>query len=194
MRIQGSADHDTRGLDAYFTPVEAVQALLLLEGDRLPQYIWEPAAGNGGIVKPLQASGRSVQGSDIYDYGAGYAIADFLTTAAAPSIEGIVTNPPFMLAEAFAAKAIREVPYVALLLRTNWLIEGTKRGRWLDRNEPTCVWMSAQRLPMMHRYGWDGKRSTSNTPYCWAIWQRGAQREFSRRFYWRELISTAEAA
>jgi hypothetical protein len=181
------------GPDAYFTPVEAVQALLLLEGDRLPSRIWEPAAGDGAIVKPLQASGRRVFGSDIHDYGAGYAVADYLA-AAAPSVEGIVTNPPYMLAEAFAAKALREVPYVALLLRTNWLIEGAARGRWLDGHEPQRVWMSAQRLPMMHRHGWVGKRSTSNTPYCWAIWQRGAQREPWQRFYWRELLRTAEAA
>jgi hypothetical protein len=189
MKIQSSAGHDIRGLDAYFTPPEATQALLALEGG-LPARIWEPAAGDGAIVNPLLASGRAVVSSDIYDYGAGFAVADYLT-AAMPSVDGIVTNPPFMLAEAFAAKAIREAPYVALLLRTNWLIEGAKRGRWLDTHEPNRVWMSATRLPMMHRYGWEGKRSTSNTPYCWAVWQRGAQYEPWRRFYWRDLIRAA---
>lgn len=194
MRIQSSADHDTRGLDAYFTPPEAVQALLLLEGHRLPSRIWEPAAGDGAIVKQLQASGRRVDGSDIFDYGAGYGVADFLAASPSPAIEGVITNPPFMLALDFAAKALGEVPYVALLVRTNWLIEGSTRGRWLDRHEPQRVWMSAQRLPMMHRYGWTGKRTTSNTPYCWVVWQRDAQREPWQRFYWRDLLRTEAAA
>lgn len=190
MRIQSTADFGARGLDAYFTPVEAVQSLLLLEGDRLPRRIWEPAAGDGAIVKPLLASGRFVVASDIFDYGAGYDVCDYLTAVLLGHVDGIITNPPYKKAEAFAAKAISEVPYLALLVRTNWLIEGLKRGKWLDLHEPSRVWMSAQRLPMMHRYNWPGKRSTSNTPYSWAIWERGAKREFWQRFYWRELLGT----
>jgi hypothetical protein len=188
VRIQSSADFSTRGLDAYFTPPEAVLSLIILEGDRLPRRILEPAAGDGAIVNPLLASGRFVVASDIFDYGAGYEVLDYLVASPLAYIEGLVTNPPYKLAEAFAAKAIKEVPYVALLVRTNWLIEGFKRGKWLDLHEPTRVWMSAQRLPMMHRHQWTGKKTTSNTPYSWAIWERDAKREFWQRFYWRELL------
>jgi hypothetical protein len=35
-------------------------------------------------------------------------------------IQGIITNPPFRLAGRFAPKAVGEVGYVALLLRTNF--------------------------------------------------------------------------
>jgi hypothetical protein len=75
MRIQSTRDFSERGLDAYFTCPEAIESLILLEGDRLPQRIWEPAAGDGAIVKPLRARGphrarvRIVHASDIEDYG-----------------------------------------------------------------------------------------------------------------------------
>jgi hypothetical protein len=69
MRVQSTHDFSERGLDAYFTCPEAIEALILLEGDRIPQRIWEPAGGNGAIVLPLQATGRTVLASDIHDYG-----------------------------------------------------------------------------------------------------------------------------
>jgi len=41
---------------------------------------------------------------------------------------------------------------------------------------------------MMHRHNWSGKRSSSNTPHAWAVWQRGAQREFPQLFDWKEVL------
>ncbi len=192
MRIQSTADFSKRGLDAYFTCCEAIQSLILLEGDRLPRRIWEPAAGGGAIVIPLRASGRFVFASDIFDYGlSGCALLDYRTTPVPHNIEGLVSNFPFRWAQLFLQKALPEVPYVALLLRTNFVVEGDKSSRWLDAHEPTRVWHSAERLPMMHRYQWQGKRSTSNTPYSWAVWERGAKREFPARFYWKDLLGVA---
>lgn len=159
MRIQSTADFSKRGLDAYFTCCEAIQSLILLEGDRLPRRIWEPAAGGGAIVIPLRASGRFVFASDIFDYGlSGCALLDYRTTPVPHNIEGLVSNFPFRWAQLFLQKALPEVPYVALLLRTNFVVEGDKSSRWLDAHEPTRVWHSAERLPMMHRYQWQGKR------------------------------------
>src|SRR5215467_1207420 len=132
IRIQTSHAHDERGLDAYFTCTEAVQAFLRLEGDHLPSCIWEPAAGDGAIVKPLRKAGRIVFASDIADYGlGGCEIDDYLTTPVINGVEGIVTNPPYQLAQEFAKKAIADVPYVALFVRTNWVMEGAARGKWL---------------------------------------------------------------
>jgi len=127
---------------------------------------------------------------DIYDYGKvpGVLVVDYLTTPQLRAVDGVVTNPPYRLAQAFAQKALSEAPYAALFVRTNFLMDAERRGKWLDLHEPTRVWMSAQRLPLMHRHGWTGNRSTSNTPYCWCIWERGAEREFPRRFYWKELL------
>ena len=74
-------------------------------------------------------------------------------------VEGVVTNPPYRYVQRFAERAL----YVALLLRTNFLMDAEDRGCWLDRNEPTPADYLLLRLPMMHREGWTGKRSSSNT-------------------------------
>jgi hypothetical protein len=47
-------------LDPYFICDEAIDSLIALEGNRLPQKLWEPAAGDGAIVRSLRATGRSV--------------------------------------------------------------------------------------------------------------------------------------
>jgi hypothetical protein len=69
VRIQSSHHHTDRGLDPYFSPPEATASLLGIEAEHLPKRIWEPAAGDGAIVRPLQAAGFTVMASDIVDYG-----------------------------------------------------------------------------------------------------------------------------
>ena len=172
MRIQSSHPQDARGLDPYFTPVEAVLALLDIEPS-IPKRVLEPAAGDGAIVRPVRAAGFYVVAQDIRDYGlADCTIADYLTTPIPTgSFGAVVTNPPFKRAEEFARKAITEVPYTALLLRTNFL-ESNSRLPFFRRSLPTRVWISSRRLPMMHRHGWDGPKAPSNTCYAWFIWDR----------------------
>src|SRR3954464_15396993 len=159
MRIQSSHPRADRGLDAYFSPPEAVARLVHIERGRLPGCIWEPAAGDGAIVRPLQAAGFDVVASDIADYGLPGCRTgvDYLEAVPPAGVEGIVTNPPYKLASQFVEKALNEVPYVALLLRTNFL-ESTNRLRFFRTHEPARVWISSRRLPMMHRYGWEGPR------------------------------------
>src|SRR5262249_49008947 len=140
--------------DAYFSPPEAAVSLLHIEDKYLPEYIWEPAAGDGAIVRPFQAAGFTVIASDIVDYGlAGCTIIDCLKAEPIHEIQGVVTNPPYKLAVQFAEKALREVPYLALLLRTNFL-ESTARLPFFHRCQPARIWISSRRLPMMHRHGW----------------------------------------
>jgi hypothetical protein len=189
MRIQSSHNFGARGLDAYWTCIEAVLSLPVLEAGRIPRRILEPAAGTGAIVMPLRDAGHIVTASDVYDYGLpGCLIMDYLTAALPLGIEGIITNPPFCLAEAFLRKALSEVGYVALLVRTNFVMEGVRRMSFLQANPPTRLRLSARRLPMMHRHNWTGKRSSSNTPHAWAVWQRGAKREFPQLFDWKEEL------
>jgi hypothetical protein len=142
VRIQSRNAYDDglEDLDPYFTCREAIDCLILLEGGRLPRRIWEPAAGDGAIVVPLLASGRFVVASDIHDYGLpGCGVLDYLTAPPLRHIEGIVTNPPFCKALEFAENALAEVPYVALLVRTNFILEDDRwglRARALARSAP----------------------------------------------------------
>ena len=185
MRIQSRHPLAARGPDAYFTPPEATKALLKLE--KLPHLIWEPACGDGAITKVLIAAGHAVRSTDLYDYGWGESGVDYL---AAPSwtAEAIVTNPPYILAEEFLSKALNDAPYVAFLLRTNFL-ESVSRLRMFRKFPPIRVWISSRRLPMMHRHGWNGPRNGSNVCYAWFIWERGyAGAPSIGWFDWREVV------
>ena len=95
-----------------------MHALVHVEGERLPQVLWEYGAGTGNIVTALRQSGRTCYASDIYGgYGfPGTKIEDYRDAVPEWDVEGIVTNPPFNLALEFLKKSISEVPYVAYLL------------------------------------------------------------------------------
>lgn len=189
MRIQSSHDHAARGLDAYFSPPEAVASLIGIEADRLPKRILEPAAGDGAIVRPLRKAGHTVIASDIADYGLDDCRTgvDYLKAKPISGVGGVVTNPPYKLAVQFAQKAIREAPYLALLLRTNFL-ESTSRLKFFREYQPARIWISSRRLPMMHRLGWEGPRAPSNTCFAWFVWDREeAQKRIVDWFDWRDF-------
>ena len=97
-----------------------------------------------------------------------------------------MTNPPFKLAVRFAEKAISEVPYLALLLRTNFL-ESTARLKFFRKNPPARIWISSRRLPMMHRHGWQGRRAPSNTCHAWFVWdEQSKQKSAMHWFDWKD--------
>ncbi len=200
MRIQSSHCHKDRGLDAYFSPPEAVYSLIGIENSNIPRCIWEPAAGDGAIVRPLASAGIKVIASDIADYGLENCSSgiDYLKSKPKPGVGGIVTNPPYKLAVKFADKALREVPYLALLLRTNFL-ESTSRLPFLQRHEPARVWVSSRRLPMMHRHGWQGPRAPSNTCFAWFVWDAHSSEKCKIGWFdWKQFMpkggSTKDAA
>ena len=99
----------------YCTPPHIVKALLKRE--RFPGTIWEPAAGQGHIVKLLLECGyRDVIASDLTDWGfRPCRIGDFLTSTF--SSDSIITNPPFKAKLEFLAQAKQQARYkIAMLL------------------------------------------------------------------------------
>lgn len=192
MRIQSSHHHADRGLDPYFSPPEAAWSLLHLETENLPDVIWEPAAGDGALVIPFQKAGFTMLASDLVDYGLHGCISglDYLTAEPMPEAKGIVTYPPYRLAVKFAEKALKETPYVALLLRTNFL-ESTSRMPFFQKHPPARIWISSRRLPMMHTHGWQGPQATNNTCFAWFIWdERSEQKRVVDWFDWKEITRT----
>lgn len=171
----GNAKHALaeRKDDLYETPPEAVHALLKVEP--LPKIIWEPACGPGSIARVLRAAGHDVVATDLVDYGLENSTArrDFLFETSAPDgCECIVTNPPFKNAEEFVVRAIQLVPKVVMLMRLGF-IESERRRPILDRGELSKVYVFRNRLPMMHRHGWDGPKGGSAICYAWFVWDRG---------------------
>ena len=139
------------------------------------------------------AGGFDVVATDIVNYG-GDSITpgvDYLTAPLPHGVLGIVTNPPYRRAVEFARKALGEVPYLALLLRTNFL-ESTTRLPFFRKHPPARVWVSSRRLPMMHRHGWVGPRAPSNTCFAWFVWDQSAEAKgVIGWFDWRALPAVA---
>jgi hypothetical protein len=172
----GNAKHAlaVRKNDLYESPAVAVHALMRAEC--LPTKIWEPAAGRGAIVNPLQDAGHDVLATDLVDYGCGYpAGVDFLIPGIAESYfdgqEAIVTNPPFKNAAEFVERALTFTPYVAMLLRLAF-IESESRRRILDDAPLARVHVFRNRLPMMHRDGWEQTVTSSAMAFAWFIWDK----------------------
>jgi hypothetical protein len=186
---KGKAPMADRGADSYPSPPVAVQALMSVE--RLPKAIWEPACGDGsGMVLPMRASGRTVLASDVTDRGCPVSFAHcFLSDIAIPGLEGgklslapqaIVTNPPYEHADAFILRALSLAPEVYMLMRLTYLegLDGKKRysgdrSRILERSGLRRVWVFRERLPALHREGWEGPKVPNPTAYAWLCWRQG---------------------
>lgn len=185
MRISSTHSHADRGDDFYPTPTVAIEALIRIEGDDIPWVLWEPACGDGAIVEPLRKTGRTVIATDLVDRGLGGGVDYLQTPLPDKRIAGIITNPPYRLAQEFLEKAIQEVPYSAWLLRMNF-VESMSRLPFFKRTPPARIWVSSRRLPMMHRDGWEGPKAPSNVCFAWFIFERGAERSETRWFDWKE--------
>jgi hypothetical protein len=173
----GQHAHSARGFDFYATPAIAVTALL----DANPKHldpasvrIWEPAAGDGGIVLPLRERGFAVIASDITarDFPLHFVSDFFLLTQAPAGTTTIITNPAYRSAQRFAEHAIDLAPDVFLLLRLAFL-ESIRRTDLLEHRGLRAVHVFRRRLPRMHRHGWDGPRSSSSIAFAWFHWRAG---------------------
>jgi hypothetical protein len=157
--------------DLYETPPEAVRALLKVEN--VDNIVWEPACGPGSIVRALRATGRYVYATDLVDYASPDQDAfgrDFLMERSVPrGCECIVTNPPFKNAAEFVQHGLELVPRVIMLLRLAFL-ESTRRSQILDTGHLQRVHVFKNRLPMMHRDGWEGPKVSNPTSFAWFVW------------------------
>ena len=132
----------------------------LLSKVRFRDAVWEPAAGDGAMVRVLASAGYPVVASDLVGDARGCPNAiklNFLVATALPEhVLSIVTNPPYgKLAEAFIRQALRLTEpvggMIAMLARNEYdsantrkgLFDGppfackitlTKRPRWSDEN------------------------------------------------------------
>lgn len=88
----GNGAKARKASDLYPTPPEVTVALMRFLKLPAGTDIWEPARGQGDMVRALADCGMAVYGTDIRDG------IDFLTTRQpgnAPAADWIITNPPF---------------------------------------------------------------------------------------------------
>lgn len=172
-------------LDFYPTPLWGTRALCewLTNNPRCElRTCWEPACGEGHMVRALRESFGQVAASDVFDYGFPNAIQhDFLLLPQATDADWIITNPPFSLAGEFASKALDIADCgVALLVRIAFL-ESADRYRTLFRFQPPSdILQFVERLPMQK--GVVNREGSSATAYCWLVWRKPIVG--GTRFHW----------
>jgi len=190
--LQLTPAYEARGrreADNYPTPAWCVDALL--DSVRVPRRpIVEPAAGAGAIVRRLLERARKV--SHAIELRAEcrpaleavvahleprdrplIVINDWLQISATWSDCGgwrkhiAVGNPPYSLAEPFAAACLRVCPWVALLLPLGFLASSSRRAFW-------AAWPLGTLVVLSRRPSFTGDGRTDSTDYAWFIW--GARR------------------
>lgn len=158
-------------LDYYGTDPKTTEALLQKED--FYDDIWEPCAGHNLMVDKLREIGYNVKASDIFDYGYGHEIEDFLKTKAKNVDMDIVTNPPYNMAGEFVEKALKVVKKgrkVCMLLRLQFL-EGSKRYQKIYKNNPPkTVYVFTNRQVCSKV---DDFTEGSAVAYCWIVWKKG---------------------
>jgi len=177
--------------DFYPTPPEPTRAFLAVENGRLSDFpfIWEPAAGDGAMVRIIEEHGHRCIGTDLIDRGAGFEIRNFydFNTAHAAAI---VTNPPFAECNRdpgwvrFALEGLG-VEYMALLLPVNWMGSGTERAALWSQYPPARVYLMRWRIDFTGQ----GAPPMLN---AWYVWDRKHQGETLLRMLDRKDARQAE--
>ncbi len=162
---QRESGYERKERDLYETPEWVTLALV----PHLPKLgcVWEPASGTGKMVRPLEDSGFLVVHSDIADG------TDFLQqTKAMGRPDGIITNPPYALAQEFIERALEfmagpQQGLVAMLLRTDYDHAKTRQHLFSG-----CK-AFAKKLVLTKRIVWFESAEKSAAPsfnHAWYIW------------------------
>lgn len=143
--------------DAYQTPQWCVDRLFgRLNWPKVKSFC-EPCRGDGHVYNAVPKRVRIKQWAEIKEG------VDYLATKL-PTVDLIVTNPPYKDAEAFLEKSLREGRTVIYLLRVNYL-GSRKRLPFWEEHPPTHLLMLSTR-PSFEGGGTDA------TEYAWICWDR----------------------
>jgi hypothetical protein len=116
----------------------------------------EPCRGDGRIYNWLVAQGLHTTYTEITEN------LDFFEWN--NSVDLIITNPPFSLAQEFITHSIARANTVFMLLRLNYL-GSIKRYEWWKNNPPVALYVLSKR-PSFTGSGTDA------TDYAWFVWDK----------------------
>lgn len=157
----------------YPTPVEPIRALLHAEIGRLRDFecVWDGSAGDGALVREIEAVGIKVIGSDLVDRGAGFEIKSFYDFKKPPS-KCTVQNPPFDQCGWGNGKArwlrhaleTLDLDYMALLMNWGWPGAGGLAEFW-SKHPPARVYLMRWKIDFTGQ----GAPPMLN---AWFVWDR----------------------
>lgn len=179
--------------DFYPTPPEPIRALLHAEIGRLRDFesVWDASAGDGALVREMEAMGLTVHASDLIDRGMGAQIRDFYDFTAPLSLAS-VQNPPFQECGWGNGKArwlthaldTLGLEYMALLL--NWSFPGAGGlAPFWAKNPPARVYLMRWKIDFTGQ----GAPPMLN---AWFVWDRQHQGETILRMLDRKDARQAE--
>lgn len=173
--IVKAAQLEREQADFYPTPPEPTRALLRAEGDRLADFphIWEPAAGDGAMMREIEAAGFKCHGTELHERG-GLGVdsgKDFFSfTEPMHELRAIVTNPPYNQVNyrdgrgrwITHAMDVLEIEYMALLLSWSWPGASGLGGVW-------AKWPPARVYLMRWKIDFTGAGAPPmlNAWFCW---------------------------
>lgn len=175
--VMGSRQEPDDSLDYFPTPPWATRALchyvmaaLGFIGIKF-KTVWEPACGEGHMSEVLREYSEYVYASDVFDYGHGDRVHDFLRSGLTnDTFDWIITNPPFGdLTEQFVLSAINQANVgVAMFVRLQWLETIGRYENVFKDHPPTLIAFFAERVNLC-KGKWDPDGGTA-TAYIWLVW------------------------
>lgn len=169
--------------DFYPTPPEPTRAFLHAEIDRLRDFggIWEPACGDGAMVREMHALGLQTYSSDLIDRDGGAHLIQSFYDFQEPAFPAIVTNPPFGECGWGNGKArwlkhsldTLNVEYMALLMNWGWPGAGGL-GPFYAQHRPARVYLMRWKIDFTGQ----GAPPMLN---AWFVWDRKWQGETALR-------------
>lgn len=156
---------------------EAVRGLLARDWDSIRDCgsVWEPACGDGAMVREIRAAGIPCIASDLIDRGCeDSAVADFYGYDRSQA-RAIITNPPYCEINARDGhgrwlRHTLDMPdwdYLALLLSADWpFARKNGLGAMLTESPPSYFYAMRWKLD----FTGEGSPPQRN---CWFVWRRG---------------------
>lgn len=180
---------------------EAIRALFAYDGQRIRDCwdVWEPACGDGALVREIRAMGVRCIASDLIDRGCpDSTVADFYEAKRSPA-RAIITNPPFCEINARDGKGrwlrhTLDLPgwdYLALLLSWDWpAARANGLGELLDRHPFSWCYLMRWKLD----FTGEGSPPQRN---AWFVWDKrdprgpGEARQYPD-FRWMDRIDARQ--
>ena len=177
-------------LDWYIEPEACTDALLRAE--RFVGHVWDPACGQGNVLRACLRAGMVVSGGDIVERGMRVEVADFLTCLPRQA-QNIITNPPFYRAkgtEAFIRRALALASGKVAIFADLKFLAGAGRAKGLFvEQRPHRVWVMYPRpsCPPGTFLADGGTASGGTADWCWLVWSMTEPRAVRTEIGWLDL-------